>query len=198
MGASGIQGQRAVLTARRHWPWISLLVLACWVGPPARISGDEDRPPQVSPRPGQGLGTAATLAPALRGRADRARRGGRFAEALRLYGQLERLRDARDADRMHARVWSARMRLERGEPSALLDVETLIDVGMDPAATARFVLALRRIRGRRAFGISDEELATLEGKCIASLARRSRTDDENGARASRWLGRLTVGRSTGA
>lgn len=181
-----VGAHRLRLWARRRWPWLLALAAVGLTAPAHRERTEvQGRTGETSPE--------ARPARALRARADDARRGQRFDEALRLYRALASSASARDGDRLHARAWSARMRLERGEPSALLDVEGLIDAGMDPATTARFVLALRRLRRREGFAIEARTLDALASRCMTALSIRARTADENGARAARWLSKLTSG-----
>lgn len=130
-------------------------------------------------------------------RAGRARRAGQVNDALVLYRQVADATGARADDREVAAMWWARLRLERGEWSAAIELERWIATRPDPAWLARVVMMLRRLQRRAARvegdGARREQLRQLEVFALDVMASMACVEDLDGARARRWKVRLTDG-----
>lgn len=124
-------------------------------------------------------------------RAGERRRAGAFDDALRDYARVMRAADARASDRASARMWHARIRLDRGESSALVDLNEMVHEHVDPALNARIAQAAMRFAARRVDADADAKwtafATSLRARCESALARKSLVHDEDGARATRWL-----------
>jgi hypothetical protein len=115
------------------------------------------------------------------------RREGQIDESLLAYDRVSRAVTARPADRHRARFWHARMRLERGESSAMVDLLELVRACDDPLLVARAgVLAARAARDTAAPDETSTRMLVVRG-ARASLRSMSRVSNEHGRRAERWL-----------
>ncbi len=126
--------------------------------------------------------------------AARARRAGQVDEALVLYREVASAPGARPDDRSVASMWWARLRIERGEWSGLIDLERWIATRPDPAWLARAALMLRRVQEE--LEVSDERTELVR---VAALADReldaiARFEDIDGERARRWSRTLGITR----
>lgn len=122
--------------------------------------------------------------------ADGQRRSGRIDDALRTYDRVTRALSARPADRGRARYWHARLRLDRGEHSALLDLDSLVHASDDPALVARCALLALPLTvatsSRGSVRRSDDVVVDARAR-LGALARH---EGPEGERARRWLERL--------
>ena len=179
---------RAVAAA----PWIAAAVVSL-----ALLSGL----PPPGARSEDATGTRASpVEPAWRGlrraleAAGRARRAGRVDEALGLYRDVARAPGARADDRSVASMWWARLRIERGEWSGLIDLERWIATRPDPAWLARSALMLRRVQGGLEIGEEATEVVRVAALAERELDAIARFDDIDGERARRWSWRISTTR----
>lgn len=183
---------RMVMTVTfwRALPLVSLLVACLFVLPRCpwpRASAWSDRGAAASP---------LTIEPWQRARqlldeASVHRRNGDWRPALELYRTVQRTTCVRAMDRDRAAYWQARLRVEQGEQSALLELENWVRESRDPMLLARTA----QLAKREALRTSSSEWVTLVNSlysaAIDALKNRSAVHDENGERAKRWLDRLS-------
>lgn len=126
--------------------------------------------------------------------AARERRAGHIDEALGLYRDVASASGARADHRSVASMWWARLRVERGERSGLIDLERWIATRPDPAWLARTALMLRRVL--QDFEVAEERAEVLR---VAAFAERELSsiacfEDIDGERARRWSRRIGITR----
>lgn len=124
--------------------------------------------------------------------AARARRAGQVDEALGLYRDVASASGARADDRSVASMWWARLRIERGEWSGLIDLERWIATRPDPAWLARTALMLRRVQDGLEVGDERTELTRVAALVDRELGAIARFDDIDGERARRWSRTLGI------
>jgi len=115
------------------------------------------------------------------------RRAGRIDESLLAYDRVTRAVAARPVDRHRARFWHARMRLERGESSAMVDLLELVRMCGDPLLVARAGVLATRVAHDTARPDETSTRMLVVRDARASLRSMSRVSNEHGRRAERWL-----------
>ncbi len=167
-------------------------VLAVGAAVTSQVQGprpaDRLQRPQHSAPPAAWREIRATLA-----EAHECRRAGRHTRALTLYRSVLEAPRARPQDRDQAGLWSARIRLEFGEASALLELERLVASTDEPHLIASAALAVQRwqaSRSKRARARHrlDEDALVLRVVTRAKQRLRSlaKLATDEGARAMRW------------
>ena len=126
--------------------------------------------------------------------AARLRREGHVDDALDLYRDVATAPGARADDRSLAAMWWARLRVERGEWSGLIDLERWIATRPDPAWLARAALMLRRVQEELEGGDERTELVRVAALADRELDAIARFDDIDGERARRWSRTLGITR----
>ncbi|MEC7231647.1 MAG: hypothetical protein VX015_11285 [Planctomycetota bacterium] len=126
--------------------------------------------------------------------ASRARRAGHVDEALGVYRDVVTAPDARADDRSEASMWWARLRIERGEWSGLIDLERWIATRPDPAWLARTALMLRRVQTGLEVGAERAEVVRVAALVERELTSIARFEDIDGERARRWSDRIGITR----
>ncbi|MEM9379724.1 MAG: hypothetical protein AAGB93_07205 [Planctomycetota bacterium] len=115
--------------------------------------------------------------------ANRDRWAGRTESALGTYGRVARALSARPADRYRARYWHARLRLEAGEWSAVLDLDALVGASDDPALVVRCALLVLRFEERDETGAHVHDLRRVVRDARAKLQSFALQSGPEGARA---------------
>lgn len=186
-------GRRAVqIRAIAAVPWIAgaaiSLTLLSGLPPPRMRTEDASgvRAPAQDP-PWRGPRRALEAAA-------RFRREGHVDEALGLYRDVATAPGARADDRSLASMWWARLRVERGEWSGLIDLERWIATRPDPAWLARTELMLRRVHEELDVGDQRAEVMRIAALAERELIALARFDDIDGERARRWLHRIDITR----
>lgn len=190
MGTAGHRAAPIRVIAALPWVTAAVIALALFsrLAPPGvRLevaSGDRAPSSELSWRHHrQELKTAA-----------RARRAGRVDEALGLYRDIASASGARADDRSVASMWWARLRVERGERSGLIDLERWIATRPDPAWLARTALMLRRVMEDLEAGEERTEVLRVASLAERELSSIARFEDIDGERARGWSRRIGITR----
>ena len=91
-------------------------------------------------------------------------------------------------------MWWARLRIERGEWSGLIDLERWIATRPDPAWIARTALMLRRVQTGLEVGAERAEVVRVAALVERELTSIARFEDIDGERARRWSDRIGITR----
>lgn len=152
-------------------------------------SGGSDRPPLVA------TGTAWRPARVRLEGAHESRRSGLISEAILGYGLVAATSNGRIVDRQAARAWCARLRLERGERSALDDLLSLSMEPLPPQLYAHIATS-----ASRANWLTEDDRGRVTQRAVLDavtrqLSRSSSVHGGAGERAQRWLARVHATRA---
>lgn len=183
---------------RMRWVWIALAAAIALRTTGARLGSHESEAPDALAKsikdPGPARVSYAKGAPALSQarlkEADGLRRDGRRSEAIRSYSAVILTHGARLADVQSAKAWRARLRLERGESSAMDDLLELASSHLPPRLYAHVASSVLRANGAHDDVDSPVNSAAVLRAAIHRLERASDVRGVSGERAKWWLSRV--------
>ncbi len=189
-----------------QWGWILGICCGTWVALWAATSSSD--PP---PRPKRAVfsvrdkgmatdGTPRTASPWMLARtrlevAHRLRREGRLIESIRAYSAVADTAGARTTVRQAARAWRARLRLERGEVSALDELLVLSSERLPPQLYGHIATSVARAMPLSSQAGGRAVTRAVMDAVTRGLTRSSSVRGASGERAQRWLTRVRATRA---
>jgi uncharacterized protein YdbL (DUF1318 family) len=183
---------------RVRWAWIALAAAIALLTVQAALGSHESETPNALAKSIVAAGparfsyakAALTLSQARLKEADGLRRDGRVSEAIRSYSAVILTHGARLADVQSAKAWRARLRLERGESSAMDDLLELASSHLPPRLYAHVASSVLRANGAHDDVDSPATSVAVLRAVTHRLERASDVRGASGERAKWWLHRV--------